>query len=420
MKISSISALALTAALGISATTASAGCDQVGTTITCTGTETDGFKDSTDGLELTVAPAAQVSNGSKDTIKMKGDGNKITVGTGAVIESGDEAITVGKAAVINNAGTITADDNVIDAEEQDDLTLINTAVIKATPDGRKGVKADDAKNVTIYNALGAVIQGETEGIETGDDLFVENYGTIAGVTDDALNPAENAVILNYGTILGGDDGIDIDSGLIENGGLIKAADAAIDVDAADNGLTVNNSGTIKGVTGILVEDGTNDPANTMTQTIANRGSLVGTGGTAVYLAGGNDVFKMDGAGSLIGDVLMGDGDDSVTLGGTEFSVSAGSVFDGGEGVDLLELYDLIPEDFAGLSLNGAQFSFDFVNGSTGEDMSLSFLNFENFKIDGTLFSFDELAAAVAPVPLPAPVLLLGAALAGLAGMRRRA
>ena len=411
-----------TVALLMTSAAAYADCSANGNTVVCSGLDPDGFDDSTDFLSVTVEPGAVVTD-SGDAMKIEGFGNDLT--NNGTIDGGDEAVVGGDLLTVTNNGDILASDKAIDTEGFDGLWLDNYGQIVA---GDKAVRAgpDSAgvggNGLTLFNAAGALIDAGDEGVETGNDALIENFGTIIA-DEDAIQLGENGWIYNEGDILsrGVDgDGIDIDSGQIENTGLIASTapdGAGVDVDAAFGDLIVINSGVIAGATGILVEDGSGGPANTVSQQIANFGVIQGFGGDAFYLGAGRDLVAMGAGSLLIGAGRFGDDDDGMFFDFGYFDSFAGvfpSLF-GGQGIDQLGFADVSSRDV--LTSFGAQGALTLdVFGAAGQS-TVSLFEFEKIVFaDG---AYRVGSTGLSPVPLPAGGVLLAAALATLALRRRR-
>ncbi len=411
-------------------------------------------------------------------------GARSVVFNDGAVTAGAEAVKVGDASTVENFGDIvsTGDKGV----EGDDRTgVVNYGLIDAAGDAvdlgdgdlgdpgdpgddvrvyvdnwgtiRSGDKAVDVGDAaTVYNAVGALIEGSGEGVETGDDARIFNDGTIA-VFDDGLNPGERAVVVNTGAILSsGNDAIDIDSGLIDNWGRIEsmaAGEAGVDFDPSSEAVStiVNRAGgVIEGDFGVLT-----DPANDKTQDVANAGRITGRSGTAMALGAGADSLTLFSGGLIEGLVDFGDGADDVLMSGIMGGVVGGPLggvapatdpfgatpaefeaalrggmafFDGGLGDDAMT-FDLALglDDMLALSMLagtglGDSWALTFAN-ADGSQSVIGFNSFEFFGIGGAVYDLAELRGAVAaPIPLPAtaPLLLGGLALAGWAARRRAA
>ncbi len=412
--------------LPMTAIPALADCSKTGDTVTCSGVDANGFEDASDGLTVNIG-VADVLTDDKDALKIEGDGNEVN--NDGLISGGDEAIVAGNGLTVNNTGQILAEDKGIDVEGFDDLTVINSGSIVAD---HKAIRAGDdggvgGNNLVVENGVGGLIRSDTnEGIESGDNAYVLNEGTIEAF-EDGIQVGEDALIENFGDIVSfGDDGdgIDIDSGTIDNYGLISSAaptGAGIDVDAADGDLVVTNTGTISGGYGILVEDGTHDDANLQSQTIINEGLIEGTAGTALFLAAGEDVLEMYQGSALIGAADFGSGDDLLYFGLDYFddaigAFAGGALIDGGDDFDTVFFEDVASTDITGASLSGDILSLTLFDGPL--EALLTLTSWENFSFSDGDFALDDIVTPAA-VPLPAGVLLLGGALGALGVARRR-
>ena len=260
----------------------------------CTGTDADGFdaEAEPEGLVLEIRPDAVVS-APGDAIAL-GDGARV-LNAGA-IDGGEDAVTGEIDLSVENAGTIGAADDAIDADDSDGLSVVNTGLVTAED---KAITAGDGAGAFLDNA-GSIEAGD-EGFEAGDDATVLNGagGTIVAV-EDAVQVGRGAFVSNDGTIgsTGPEgDGIDIDDGTILNEGTIRAAGAAgidFDGEGPDGGLVgeavVDNGGLIEGAVGIQVETGSaEDAANTAAQSVFNEGTIRGTSGLAIDLGAGDDL-----------------------------------------------------------------------------------------------------------------------------------
>ncbi|XDA99576.1 VPLPA-CTERM sorting domain-containing protein [Sulfitobacter sp. LCG007] len=460
-----------------------------GDTVTCTGLDTVGVDDGSKSVTVDVLSGATVDTtvSGDDAIKLKDLG--ASVNNAGTIAGGDEAIVGGNGLSVDNAGDITAGDHAIVGETEgddypsEDVTITNRpgASIAA---GGDGVKAGDRLTLINYGTMTAgddLVQAEEADGSGADDVEIQNHGTMVaddkGITvddgtgfrlvntgrieskgneaveagsdaevfndsgaeilgfDDAVQLGENGYILNEGTIentqtlqdliddpdLEAQDAIDIDSGTIVNtaSGIIRSTvNAAIDYDSS--GVEVSrivNGGLISGT--IAVET---DPSNTKSQQIENRGSMVGTSGLALNLGGGDDAYTQFAGGSLLGGADFGEGMDIMTLDGlfTGTIGGNGALFDGGTGTDTFSLTSYALAQITGSYSAGI---FDLgVDDGLGGSFSILLTGWEQFRFSGASYTEEDLMAALgqpAPVPLPASALLLAGALAGLGGLRRR-
>ncbi|MDH2328181.1 VPLPA-CTERM sorting domain-containing protein [Cereibacter sp. SYSU M97828] len=431
-----------------------------GAVVTCTGTAPGAFRDADDGLTLNIAAgAAMIDPTDRDAIRVRGSGVTVNVGLGATVQSlgadgvlesvnvddidGADGIDGGDDLTVRNLGTIIADNKGIDAEGRNGLTVRNEGRIETADKAIRNKEDDDGiggAGGQVFNS-GTILSWFDEGVELGNDARVENaVGAVIEASDDAIQTGERATIINAGLIHSvkrgaGDtdpqDAIDIDSGFILNeatGIILSDDDAAIDHDASTARTDIVNHGTIKGTYGILVETGEAvDPetgefpeANTGSQVIANHGTITGTNGTAIKLGAGNDALYNYGGSILNGAADFGADDDAVHfLGGFAGLAAGGALFDGGLGEDSAFFADYAFGDIASVSLAGSIYSMSLANEAL--EMSFNFRNWELFSFSDGVYDLAAIDALVevAPVPLPAGMLLLGSAVFGLGALRRR-
>ncbi|WP_031551285.1 hypothetical protein [Parvularcula oceani] len=433
------------------ATPAHAECEEDGSAIVCTGTDTDGFETDADGAILSVVPAATVS-AEEDAVVLEGMDSRVE--NQGLIEAGEDGVVLGAGGTLVNDGTITAADDAVDGDELDDITVVNFGAIEGGDgDGNRGVVLGTGNRGTLENY--GSITAYDEVFEAGDDALVTNEegALIASGGEDGVQVQLNGDIANYGTIYGGlinGDGIDIDSGTIFNAqsGLIESrargltatedgAEAGIDVDEGEGSVEIVNDGTIRGEIGILEDRG-----NTGGHVVSNAGLIAGTGGIGIDFDRGDDIVDLLSGGTIEGDVLLGEGSDmfaieggavmdgSVSLGAGDDDVyldglfgafvggTESTLFDGGEGEDLIG-FDLATTlgDIVGIAMSEAfadatELTFRNTDGSTS---IIVFTGFELFDIEGELYSLNELAEAI---PLPGALPLFASAL-GLGGLLRR-
>ncbi|WP_322893573.1 MULTISPECIES: autotransporter outer membrane beta-barrel domain-containing protein [unclassified Yoonia] len=320
------------------------GGDATNPTLTCTASDTGNINDSRDNLAITVESDAELVRANGRPVQL--DGSDQSVLNNGLIESGNDDAIRGQGAnlTITNAGTIRGGDRGIRLQDDaNGFTLNNLATGRIfaeaqavrldednplanamiTNDGL--IQSTDGRAIQTRGPGGTVInrgtlRGGEEVIEAREEFTLENRGLIAlnGLdwdaatrtwTNNGATSDEDGVQFasgradNYGVILGTDDGIDIDEGVIHNHetGVIISTGAAndsenggsgIDLDGtfeptvgaarASGQMTIINDGYIEGVRAIGVADGHASPV-----TIRNSGTLRGRSDVAVSLGAGS-------------------------------------------------------------------------------------------------------------------------------------
>lgn len=415
-------ALFTTAALTlVTASPALAQCepDPVLGVTTCTGEDPDGFEDATDGAVVIVTEDASV-DAAGDAIVLSGE--SAALDNAGDVTGGEDAVRMGPDGTLTNFGLIEGGDDGVDAEGSDRLTVFNAGTIRGgAGEGNRGLALDGTTGVTVENE--GTIEAFDEAIEADGEAEIINRGMIASGGEDGVQVQENGTIVNAGTIFGGlenGDGIDIDSGLIDNqvGGLIESrargltgtddgAEAGIDIDDGDGMVDIINDGTIRGEIGIL-----EDAGNTGGHLVSNAGLIEGTGGIAVsFLGEGDDTVVLIEGGDFVGDVLLGEDDDYLVLDGImAATVGTNTLFDGGLGEDTIvfdasvALGDIVRVAMSA-AMEGAN-ELTFVN-ADGSRSLIVLAGFELAEIGGQLFALDDLA----PIPLPGAALFFLTAIA---------
>lgn len=191
------------------------------------------------------------------------NGDIRNLGSGLLSSETDHAILIENQVQFNgniiNSGLIASDgEDAIRTDGEFNGNIVNRGTIVADGDG---LQISQTFNGNINN-FGNITAASGEGIdlreEVGDFTFtgdINNRGSIIGdgggirIGDEVVLDGD---INNRGTILSeeeNNDGIEIQgsiTGAIHNSGLIQAIDFAIDGTAANDALTVNNSGVIVG------------------------------------------------------------------------------------------------------------------------------------------------------------------------------
>lgn len=263
---------------------------------------------------------------------------------GELRSNGHDAIRPGQGATVNNSGLIYADNPVYDSNDGIDWqsssgTVINTAT--GTISGlRHGITSSTAVNVTnsgtiigrngsgvgsdgtgmVINNAGGIIRGVWDGVQAngdGDGVDIDgiatviNSGTIEGLT---------AAGVDSGGRPNSAQGVAIGGGSVTNnaGGTIRGGAQGILVNldtnpggAAVGATTIVNAGTIRGDSAEGIQF-----VGNFADSIATSGTIIGGGGKAIDMGGGNDSLTVTGAASFTGSIDGGAGTDTLTLGNT--------------------------------------------------------------------------------------------------------
>lgn len=451
-------------------------------TLTCTATNSGNINDNRNNLSVTVESDAQIVRNEGRPVQLGGSDQSVT--NQGLIESSDDDAIRGKGAnlTVDNAGTIRGGDRGIRLQDDaDNFTLINQesgeifarrqAVRLDNDDALENahitnfglIESTDGRAIQSRGPGGTVVnhgilRGGEEVVEAREDFTIENHGTIAirglewdaptatwSIDSDIATDDEDGVQFasgsahNYGVILGTDDGIDIDEGLVHNhatGVIVSTGSGSdpmnggsgIDVDAmfeptlgedrAAGPLTIINQGYIEGVRAI----GT-DEASTSEITIENSGILRGRSGTAIELASGqgDSNLLLTGDSQIFGNVIFGGGDDQLTVDGLTSGLLIDGLFDGGAGDNSVFFNDFLLSDILSFDITRDLVNLSFGISDNDELFSGQFRNFGTwaFSDDGR-FSTEELASRFGiPVPGPSTLPLLALGLAALWARRTR-
>ncbi|HEV2157508.1 autotransporter outer membrane beta-barrel domain-containing protein [Bradyrhizobium sp.] len=241
---------------------------------------------------------------------------KLTNLAGGTVIAHNNAVFASKSAVIDNAGTISADGSTGDAIVADtgDITVRNSGTISAM---RFGLSASNGA-ANVVNS-GTLTSGSTVIFAT--TVNVTNTGRIASTLGFGMSGV--TVNLDNSGVITADRGINAIFGNVNNSGSIIGRSAAINanvVNVTNTGLlqgsttngdgilttqaTVRNSGTIIGRIGIESSDGSN---------ITNSGTITGAGGVAIKLSKKADTLTLLPSSKINGVVDFGFGDDVVNL-----------------------------------------------------------------------------------------------------------
>ncbi|KQS96386.1 MULTISPECIES: calcium-binding protein [unclassified Rhizobium] len=245
------------------------------------------------------------------------------------------------------------------------------SIIFNTDSVGSGIRASLVTYETAFVGLGVTV-GSTDGIAIdglGDGININVQGTVIGQTaaiawGSTGNFGSNLFIGKSGYVGGFTTGISIAGfdGSIDNRGTIWSAGTGIEIDAQSpvgnlKTSEISNSGAIEGETAILNR-------NTDALYILNTGTIEGSADAFVSEAAASDIIVNEG--TIIGDVLLGDGDDdydgsSGVLEGTLYGGAGQDYITGGQGADDLDGGD-DADDIAGCAGD------DYITGGSGTDL----------------------------------------------------
>ncbi|WKW50520.1 autotransporter outer membrane beta-barrel domain-containing protein [Rhodomicrobium lacus] len=357
--------------------------NNAGATITASGDDAIKVGSNVSALTITNAGTISATGSSGQAIDARDATGGTITNSGILSAAYDDALRPGSNMTITNTGTIISTSpyntkcpdylgatacasaksasDAIDVGGNTGVTVNNYGTISGP---RHGITADT--DVTVYNYAGGTITGNNgSGVGSDGKGRVYNWGTITGAYAGAGNAYDQTG--TGATVNNGDgDGVDIDGvAYIENWGIIQGTGAG-GVDsggnpngsegiAAGGGTLINHTGaTISGATnGILIDDGSGG-AGVAAVSITNDGTITGTTGYGIWIAGSTYDNTITNSGTITGGtaaIRIDGGNNTVTL-------LAGSTINGaiqlGNGNDTLNLY-------TGATVNGQ------IDGGTGED-----------------------------------------------------
>ena len=380
----------------LSATPANAACvpdpASSGQTVTCSGNTPAGFQagGGVNSLTVNVQPGATVSDGGGGVIIGINDFSAVTNSGTLTAGPNSTGIFAGVNNTIVNAafGVISMGGQGPGIFVAGDSRVTNAGQIAVTgPSPGAGIVAINDDN-TVSNLAGATItvSDQLVGIlMQGNRAIANNAGTInAGTSGAAIDVSGNdalitssgainvvdnsvalsaqgdrAVITHLGTVSGGigSAGVALNGsfGTVSNAGRITLGDDSIGISVLGDSNTVANSGTITVGAGFAV--GIDVTSFAGTSTVINSGTInVGAGATGILLSGSGSVFNSGTVNAATGFAaieLCGCGNSTLTLG-------PGSVINGlviGNGTDTLQLGGTGTDSF-NLSLIGAGQQYD--------------------------------------------------------------
>jgi hypothetical protein len=301
------------------------------------------------GASITITNDGLFNGGDGHAMQFAENGGSVTLDNNSLVTNTDaskDVIQNGSNTTINNHGRIISADDQFNTDGTPSKT------------GGDGIDfGDDGAGNTIHNFAGAIIAASHHAITGKHDATITNdVGAQiigrngAGINfDNSVEPADLVTVINAGVIMGESqtyddsdgDAIDCDGSVsVTNTGFIGGMGAHGQHDGGDNhsealaigGGTVNNSGTIFSVQrGIQVDDSTEGPAPAAL-TVVNSGIIQASNDWEAIKIVGVQNDKLTNSGTIIGDIIMDGGNDTVIL-------KAGSVIKGdiqlGDGNDTL-------------------------------------------------------------------------------------
>ncbi|HEX3574235.1 MAG TPA: hypothetical protein VHU42_06515, partial [Rhodopila sp.] len=264
-------------------------------TLTDAGTISGGIRLGAASARLSIAGGGYLSNNgtgsavySRYAVSVVNQGTIEVEAPGASVP-GYYGIELANGGSIDNGGTITGN-NLAGLRVLGGVSVTNSGLIAS---GRAGVFADFG--VSIDNI--GTIHGPINGVFARNGAAtITNSGTIYG--NNAIWVLNGTgTITNSGTLQGlSDRAVSLTAGgTVANqaGGLITAPDNNVGVYLGGANYTatasgvVTNAGTITGGTGILFYAG-----DTLSQTVIDSGTIIGSGGTAIAFSAGNDTLRL--------------------------------------------------------------------------------------------------------------------------------
>lgn len=325
--------------------------------------------------------------------------------TGSLI-AGDYAVRGSGTAIVENAGIVAAGGTAVLGFEF--ARVENSGTINAGGDGINSFLEVQLTNTGRISTRGSGVVGGEEG------ATVRNSGAIVA-RGDGIRYEGSGVVGNAegGLIQGNSDGVALPEGDVTNAGRIEGRvgiDARLDLPTSGQLRVTNQSGgVIRGRSGTSVALG-----DLGDRVIAAPGSLFDGD---VFLRDGDDLLTLQAGARLDGEALFGAGDDrfSYERSMLEETMDAFDLFDGGEGFDVARLngYSLTDLDILDRTRDG----FEFLFSEGASSLQLTLANFEAIRLDD--FTLQLNANSPAPVPLPASLPMLLAALGGIGLIARR-
>lgn len=289
------------------------------------------------GAAVTINNSGLMTGRDKNAIELSFDGatfivNNSATGVMTQDEAGSDIVKNASNLTLNNAGKIISSGDVMGPNGEPEDT------------GGDAIDLGEGINNEINNLDGGIIEGSKHGV-TGDfGATVNNAegGTITGRNGSGVNfdnyyedaderEAARLTVINHGVITGNSrtyedsdgDAIDAD-GLVtlDNYGFIGGMGDHGQKDGSDNnaegiaagGGIINNykGGTIFSVDRAIQIDDSAENGAYDAVTITNAGVIQGLGGDAIVIVGEqND--RVTNSGTILGDIVMGGGNDRVTF-----------------------------------------------------------------------------------------------------------
>jgi uncharacterized protein with beta-barrel porin domain len=295
-----------------------------GQTITCSGTDADGFQAGAgvNSLTVNVQPGATVNDNGAVAIGLN-DSNAVTNNGTIAAAAGATGLSVGNSNTVTNNSVVTTGVGGIGVFGLDANQITNNGSVTS---GDSGVSISIGDNNAVINTGNLATGSRGTGIFAGQNNTITNTATgIITVVDQGVGifVSGNSTVTNAGTITTG-----FASGpagaifaINDNNTIINTAGATISVGADAAGIFVQGNNSIISNAG-MVTTSTNGPGIDVqgnNAVITNSGTVNGSGGSAgIVLAGLSSTITNSGrivvGNSAEGIVVLGDGNTVVNSG----------------------------------------------------------------------------------------------------------